>query len=139
MVTASSYGCRAEDASLELQHWKLRCSCSQGVPSFCMGAGRGLNDERLRGGRDGWWLMCRQRRPLLCVSEAYKAASVCDGTESQGTVAQTYRRCSTQAGHRIIFFLSTLCPRAHVVSPLFLHNPSSRTTQQSSVWRFNLI
>lgn len=60
MVTASSCGCRAGGVSLELEHWKPRCSCSQGVPSFCMGAGMGLNDGRLGGGRDGWWLMCRQ-------------------------------------------------------------------------------
>ena len=36
----------------------------------------GLNDGRMGGGRDGGWLMCRQRRSLLCVSEAYKAAPV---------------------------------------------------------------
>lgn len=79
--------------SLELEQWKPCCSCSQGVPSFCKGAGMGLNDRRMGGGRDGWWLMCRQRRSLLCVSEAYKAASVCDGTERQGTVAQPRCRC----------------------------------------------
>lgn len=52
MVTASSYGCRAGYVSLELEHWKPCCSCSQGVPSFSMGAGRGVNDGRLGGGRD---------------------------------------------------------------------------------------
>lgn len=92
MVTASSYGCRAGGVSLELEQWKPGCSCSQGVPSFCEGAGMGLNDGRMGGGRDGWCLMCRQRRTLLCVSEAYKAASVCDGTDRPGTAAQSRRR-----------------------------------------------
>lgn len=42
----------------------------------------GLNDGRMGGGRDGSRLMCRQRRSLLCVGEAHKAAfSVCAGTE----------------------------------------------------------
>lgn len=93
MVSACSQGCRAGDVSLEREHWKPLCSCSQGVPSFCVGAGMGLNDGRLGGGRDGWWLMCRQRRSLLCVSKAYKAASVCGRTERLGTVAQTQRWC----------------------------------------------
>lgn len=112
MVTESSYGCRAGGVSLEPEHWKPRCSCSQGVPSFCMGAGMGLNDGRLGGGRDGWWLMCRQRRSLLCVSEAYKAASVCDGTERQGTVAQAQCRCllSSRTQNYFLFSVSISSP-----------------------------
>lgn len=116
MIAAPSYGCRAGGVSLVLEHWKPRCSCSQGVPSFCMGAGMGLNDGRLGGGRDGWWLMCRQRRSLLCVSEAYKAASVCDGTERQGTVAQAQCRCLLSSQTQNYFLFSVRC------LTLFPHN-----------------
>lgn len=48
------------------------------------------------GGRDGSWLMCRQRRSLLCVSEAHKAAPVCAGTERPPFTLHDY-------------FLSALC------------------------------
>lgn len=82
--TQWSYGCRAGGVSLELKQKRHGCSCSQGVPSFSEGACMGLNDGRMDGGRDGGWLMFRQRRSLLCVTGAYKAASVCDGTERQG-------------------------------------------------------
>lgn len=73
----------------------------------------GLNDRRMGGGRDGWWLMCRQRRSLLCVSEAYKAASVCDGTERQGTVAQPRCRCLPSHVRIILFqcFVSSSVPQ----------------------------
>lgn len=120
MVSACSQGCRAGGVSLELEHWKPLCSCSRGVPSFCMGAGMGLNDGTLGGGRDGWWLMCRQRRSLLCVGEAHKAASVCGGTERQDAAAL---RLSAEASFQRVqnYFLSAfsvhLCPPAHVVSP----------------------
>lgn len=54
--------------------------------------------------------MCRQRRSLLCVSGAYKAASVCDRTERQGTVAQTQRRCFLSFLIPLsVVFLSSLC------------------------------
>ena len=115
MVSGCSQGCRAGGVSLMPEHWKPRCSCSQGVPSFCMGAGMGLNDGRLGGGRDRWWLMCRQRRSLLCVCEAYKAASVCGGTERQGAAAQAQCGClfSSQTQNQ---FSVHLCPPARAVS-----------------------
>lgn len=143
MVTASSYGCRAGGVSLELEQWKPGCSCSQGVPSFCKGAGVGLNDgRRMGGGRDGWWLTCRQRRSLLCVSEAYKAASVCDGTERQGTVAQSQcGRLPSQA--RIIFFRCPSPPysrcRPSLPVSAQLRARSAQRIQQPSVWRCNLV
>lgn len=42
------------------------------------------------GGRDGSWLMCRQRGSLLCVSEAHKAATVCAGTERPPFTVHNY-------------------------------------------------
>lgn len=78
----------------------------------------GLNDGRMDGGRDGWWLMFRQRRSLLCVTGAYKAASVCDGTERQGhTNKVPYTPHQRPSQTSIIFFpcfLSHLCPAACV-------------------------
>lgn len=140
MVTASSYGCRAGGVSLELEQWKPGCSCSQGVPSFCKGAGMGLNDgRRMGGGRDGWWLTCRQRRSLLRVSEAYKAASVCDGTEGQGTVAQSQCGCLPVSSQND--FLS-VCFLSGAASPLFsaqVRARSAQRIQQPSVWRCNLV
>lgn len=122
--------------SLELEQWKPGCSCSQGVPSFCKGAGVGLNDgRRMGGGRDGWWLTCRQRRSLLCVSEAYKAASVCDGTEGQGTVAQSQRGClpvSSQNYFLSAWFSVHLRPTAGAASPLFLHKSELAVHSESS-------
>lgn len=134
MASGCLQGCGAGGVSLVLKHWKPRCSCSQGVPSFCMWAGMALNDGRLGGGREGWWLMCRQRGSLLCVSEAHKAASVCGGTERQDAAAQT--QCgglfSSRTQNYFLCFLS--------ISVLMLsHPPSALRIQQPSVWRYNLV
>lgn len=69
------------------------------------------------GGRDGSWLMCRQRGSLLCVSEAHKAATVRAGTERPPFTVHNY-------------FLSMLCVafRSCRLSPCYraaLGEPSS--------------
>ena len=117
------HGCRAGGVSLELEHWKPRCSCSQGVPSFCMGAGMGLNDGRLGGGRDGRRLMCRQRRSLLRISGSITRRLQCEtGQKWPGTVAQMLK-------HRIIIIFFFFCP----------HRLNSENPGGPSVRRCNLV
>lgn len=62
-------------------------------------------------------LMCTQRGSLLCVSEAYKAASVCNRTEGQGTVQIR--------GHRIILSVPLLCCCLCSLTLLVLRESSS--------------
>lgn len=100
--------------------------CQVSVRGACMG----LNDGRMGGGRDGSRLMCRQRRSLLCVSEAHKAASVCAGTEGPPFT-----------GHSFFFFFAMFsvaflsCCLWH----LSLLPRRARRIQKPSAWRCNLV
>lgn len=84
----------------------------------------GLNDGRMGGGRDGSRLMCRQRRSLLCVSEAHKAASVCAGTEGPPFT-----------GHSSFFFCHVFCRFSVLllVAPLLVTAPCSKNPEAISV------
>lgn len=126
MASGCSQGCTVGGVSLVLKHWKAHCSCSQGVPSFCMWAGTGLSDRSLGGGRDRWRLMCRQRGSLLCVSEAYKAASVCGGGTQQQHRLQCGRLLSSRTQNYFsVFFCPSLSSHSRCLAPPVLGESSS--------------
>ncbi|MEQ2227865.1 hypothetical protein ILYODFUR_002758 [Ilyodon furcidens] len=72
-----------------------------------MGAGTGLNDRRPGGGRDGSWVMGRQRGSLLCVAEAHKGDfSVWRDRRAGRSSTVLVLAASDQAVHRNISFFS---------------------------------